>query len=261
MKTVEFEYGQGYMAAELPDGTEVFVPGETVPDPPVLKDIRATTRESIQQPIGMSPIAELVGPGSKVTISFPDRVKGGFQSNSHRKTCIPILVEECMNAGVREGDIRLICSNGLHRKNTKDEIRRILGDEIYDRFMPRHQIVNHDSEDWDNLVDLGYDELGDRVIMNREVFESDKPVLVDFWATWCMPCKMVAPIVEEVSREYNGRCKVAKLNIDDAMEIATKFGVMNIPTIMLFKGGKEFTRVVGVVPKETITKKIEEMLA
>ena len=94
----------------------------------------------------------------------------------------------------------------------------------------------------------------------KEVLDSDKPVLVDFWATWCMPCKMIAPIVNEISNEYNGKCKVAKLNIDDAMEIATRFGVMNIPTIILFKDGKEFTRVVGVQSKDTIVGKLEEML-
>ncbi len=94
----------------------------------------------------------------------------------------------------------------------------------------------------------------------KEVLDSDKPVLVDFWATWCMPCKMIAPIVNEISNEYNGKCKVAKLNIDDAMEIATKFGVMNIPTIILFKNGKEFTRIVGVASKESILKKIEGAL-
>ena len=94
----------------------------------------------------------------------------------------------------------------------------------------------------------------------KEVLDSDQPVLVDFWATWCMPCKMIAPIVNEISNEYNGKCKVAKLNIDDAMEIATKFGVMNIPTIILFKDGKEFTRIVGVASKESILKKIEGAL-
>jgi len=94
----------------------------------------------------------------------------------------------------------------------------------------------------------------------EEVLDSDKPVLVDFWATWCIPCKMIAPIVNEISNEYNGKCKVAKLNIDDAMEIATKFGVMNIPTIILFKDGKEFTRIVGVASKESILKKIEGAL-
>ncbi len=93
----------------------------------------------------------------------------------------------------------------------------------------------------------------------QEVLKSDKPVVVDFWATWCMPCKMIAGIIKEVSGEYKDRCKVAKLNIDDAMEIASRFGVMNIPTVVFFKNGREFTRVVGVVSKDTIVDKMEEM--
>ena len=178
MKNVLFEYGEGTMAAELPDTAQVFIPGETVPDPPYLEDVLGATRASILNPVGLPPISELVGPGKKVTISFPDRVKGGFQENSHRKTAIPILIDECLKAGVRKEDILLICSNGLHRKNTDEEIRMILGDRVYDAFMPGHQIVNHDSEDWEHLVDLGFDELGDRVFMNKEVFESDLPILI-----------------------------------------------------------------------------------
>jgi hypothetical protein len=180
MKTVEFEYGQGTMTAELPDSADIFIPGETVKDPPFIPEAKLVeeTRRSIQNPIGMKAIPELVSAGSKVTIVFPDRVKGGFQETSHRKTAIPIIIDECLGAGVREEDIRLICSNGLHRKNTREEIRRILGDAVFDRFWDRHQIVNHDSEDWDNLVDLGHDELGDPVIINREVFESDLAVCI-----------------------------------------------------------------------------------
>ncbi|MFH1782155.1 MAG: thioredoxin [Candidatus Omnitrophota bacterium] len=94
----------------------------------------------------------------------------------------------------------------------------------------------------------------------QEVLESKIPVIVDFWATWCMPCKMIAPIVEAVSKEYSGKVKVLKLNIDDSMDIANKFGVMNIPTIIFFKDGGEFSRIVGVTSKEGIVKKIEEIL-
>ena len=178
MQNVLFEYGEGTMEAALPDSAQVFIPGETVLDPPYLGDVLGATRESILNPVGLPPISELAGPGARVTISFPDRVKGGFQENSHRKTAIPILIDECIKAGVRKEDILLICSNGLHRKNTDEEIRMILGDEVIDGFMPNHHIVNHDSEDWEHLVDLGCDELGDRVIMNKEVFESDLPILI-----------------------------------------------------------------------------------
>jgi hypothetical protein len=178
MKIVEFEYGQGIMKAELPDSAEIFIPGETVPDPPYVEDVGDATRKSIQNPHGMPAIGDLVGPGSKVTISFPDRVKGGFQETSHRKTCIPILIDECLKAGVSKEDIKLICSIGLHRKNTNEEMCEILGERVYAEFMPTQQIIIHDSEDWDQLIDLGCDELGDRVIMNKEVFESDLPILI-----------------------------------------------------------------------------------
>jgi hypothetical protein len=178
MKTVQFEYGQGYMKTQLPDSAQVFIPGETIPDPPCIEDVKKATHESILNPIGIPPISELVSSGAKVTISFPDIVKGGFQENSHRKTAIPILIDECLKAGVAKKDITLICSNGLHRKNTDEEIRSILGSKIYDDFNPSHQIINHDSEDWENLIDLGYDEMGNRVIMNRAVFECDLPILI-----------------------------------------------------------------------------------
>jgi lactate racemase len=177
---LEFEYGQGVMAAELPDNTDVFVPGETVPDPPAIPEdrIRAATLEAIRNPLGMPPIAEQVGAGSKVCIVFPDRVKGGFQQTSHRKVSIPIVLEELESAGVRRSDITLICSNGLHRKNTKRELQAILGDAVFNQFWSTGQIVNHDSEEWDNLVDLGTDELGDHVIMNRTAFEADLTVAI-----------------------------------------------------------------------------------
>jgi nickel-dependent lactate racemase len=178
MQTVQLEYGIGELSVELPETAKVFLPGTTIADPAFLEDVEAATRHSIQNPLGMPPIHKLVGPGAKITLSFPDRVKGGFQKNSHRKTSIPILIEECLKAGVEKKDITLICSNGLHRKNTPEEIRQLLGELVYESFSPTRQIFNHDSEDWDNLVDLGYDESGDPVIMNRMVFESDLPILI-----------------------------------------------------------------------------------
>jgi len=143
-----------------------------------LQDPVAVTHESILNPIGILPISKLVKNGSKVAIVFPDKVKGGFQESSHRKVAIPIIIEECLKAGVEKKDIRLICSNGLHRKNTEAEWKAILGEKVFYEFISTNQIGNHDSEDWSNLVDLGYDELGDRVIINKEVFESDLPVLI-----------------------------------------------------------------------------------
>lgn len=89
------------------------------------------------------------------------------------------------------------------------------------------------------------------------VLKSDKPVIVDFWATWCMPCKMLAPTMEEIANEYKGKYKVAKLNIDDAMDVATNFSVMNIPTLIFFNKGEEVGRMVGAASKRDILKKIE----
>jgi hypothetical protein len=176
---LSFEYGQGTMDALLPEGTDVFIPGETVADPPILKDIAKATFESIRNPVGVKPIHEQVKAGSKVVIVFPDKVKGGTQADSHRKVSIPLIIDECLRAGVRHRDIKLICSNGLHRKNTKEEIRSLLGDAVFEAFWGTGQIVNHDSEDWSNLVDLGYEEsYHARVIMNREVFEADLAVLI-----------------------------------------------------------------------------------
>ncbi|MBN2558952.1 MAG: DUF2088 domain-containing protein [Clostridia bacterium] len=178
---INFEYGEGTMEAVLPDDrTDVFIPGETVPDPPFIPadKLEEATRESILNPIGMEPISELVREGSRVCIVFPDRVKGGFQENSHRKVAIPIILEECMKAGVKKNDILLICSNGLHRKNTREEIHRILGDKVFNDFWWSNQIINHDSEDYENLVDLGTDEFSNPVIMSRFVYESDLTVFL-----------------------------------------------------------------------------------
>lgn len=178
---INFEYGQGTMEAILPDDrTDVFIPGETVPDPEFIPadKLEEATRESILNPIGMEPISKLVKEGSKVCIVFPDRVKGGFQENSHRKVAIPIILEECLKAGVRKKDILLICSNGLHRKNTKQEINSILGDKIFNEYWWTNQIINHDSEDYDNLVDLGTDDFNNPVIMSKFVYDSDLTVFL-----------------------------------------------------------------------------------
>ncbi|MGR5062338.1 lactate racemase domain-containing protein [Photobacterium sp. DNB22_13_2] len=178
MKTIQFEYGSGFMAAQLPDSADVFIPGETVKDPEALVDPIAATRDSILNPIGMPPISEQVKQGSKVAIVFPDRVKGGCHDTAHRRVSIPIILEECRKAGVEKKDITLICSNGLHRKNTEKELREILGDEVFNAFYWEGQVVNHDSEDWDNLVDLGRNEHGDKVVMNKTVFEADLAVMI-----------------------------------------------------------------------------------
>jgi lactate racemase len=178
---VAFEYGQGFMEAELPkDRTDIFVPGETVADPEFIpfNKIIEETRKSILNPIGMEPISRLVKKGSKVVIVFPDRVKGGEHKTAHRKVAIPIILEECIKAGVEEKDFLLICSNGLHRKNTKVEINKILGEEVFNRYWWTGQIKNHDSEDYYNLIDLGVDKQNNPVIMSKDVFDADLAVCI-----------------------------------------------------------------------------------
>jgi len=177
---LQFEYGNGLMEANLPDNTDVFIPGETVPDPPYIpeEEIAEITRASLLNPIGIDPLSKLAKKGSKVTIIFPDRVKGGEQPTSHRKVSIKIILEELYKAGVEKKDILLICSNGLHRKNTQQEIYNILGREIFHEFWFTHQIINHDSEDYDHLIDLGTTDRGDPVIMNKYVYDSDVAILI-----------------------------------------------------------------------------------
>lgn len=175
---ISFEYGQGMMDADLPENTDIFIPGETIKDPPFLEDVLSATRNSILNPIGMEPISKSAKKGDKVVIIFPDRVKGGEQPTSHRKVAIPILLNELYNVGVQKQDILLICSNGLHRKNTQEEIYNILGEKIFNEFWYTHQIINHDSEDYDHLVDLGTTERGDPVLMNKYVYDADIAILI-----------------------------------------------------------------------------------
>ncbi|MBO1680092.1 lactate racemase domain-containing protein [Bittarella massiliensis (ex Durand et al. 2017)] len=177
---LEFEYGQGMMSAQLPDDTDVFIPGETVPDPPCIPEEKLVeaTRDSILHPMGMPPLSQLAHKGSRVVIVFPDRVKGGEQPTAHRKVSIPIVLEELYKAGVEKKDILLLCSNGLHRKNTEEEIRRVLGEELFSQFWPTGQIRNHDSEDYEHLVDLGATPQGDPVLVNKYVYDADVAVLI-----------------------------------------------------------------------------------
>ncbi len=94
----------------------------------------------------------------------------------------------------------------------------------------------------------------------NEVIQSELPVLLDFWAPWCAPCKMIAPAIEEIANEYAGKLKAGKLNVDQSPATATKFGVMNIPTLILFNKGEEVERIVGVTSKGEIAKKLAGIL-
>ena len=92
------------------------------------------------------------------------------------------------------------------------------------------------------------------------VTASDQPVVVDFWATWCGPCRMISPIVDQMAEKYAGRVSVVKCNVDDSTDIPVKFGILNIPTLLFFKNGEVVDRVVGAVPQAELEKKIEALL-
>ena len=94
----------------------------------------------------------------------------------------------------------------------------------------------------------------------EEVLESDIPVIVDFWAEWCMPCKAIAPIIEELAVEYDGRAKMAKVDVDDNQEVAASLGIRSIPMLFFFKGGEHVDFIIGVVSKQVITEKLENLL-
>ncbi len=94
-----------------------------------------------------------------------------------------------------------------------------------------------------------------------EVLESEQPVLVDFWAEWCAPCKMIGPIVEDLSNEYVGKFKFTKLNVDDSPNTAAQYGVRGIPTLLIFHGGQPVDQVVGAVPKNVLKGRVDNALA
>ncbi len=93
-----------------------------------------------------------------------------------------------------------------------------------------------------------------------EVLQSPTPVLVDFWAEWCGPCKMIAPVVEELAKEYNGKLKVGKVDVDANQQVSMQFGIRSIPTLLVFKGGKVVDQLVGAVPKKMLVEKISKHL-
>ncbi len=93
-----------------------------------------------------------------------------------------------------------------------------------------------------------------------EVLESEVPVLVDFWAPWCGPCRMVAPVVDEIAQQYDGKIKVVKVNTDESPNVASQYGIRSIPTLMVFKGGQKVDMVVGAVPKTTLANTLEKYL-
>ncbi|PYG86914.1 thioredoxin [Ruminiclostridium sufflavum DSM 19573] len=95
---------------------------------------------------------------------------------------------------------------------------------------------------------------------DQVVSKSDKPVIVDFWATWCGPCRMVAPIMEELADDFDGKVQIAKVNVDDQGELAAKFKIMSIPTILAFKNGEVFEKIVGARSKEEFSQVLSKLL-
>lgn len=95
---------------------------------------------------------------------------------------------------------------------------------------------------------------------SKEVLQSDTPVLVDFWATWCAPCRAIAPAVEDLASQFKGKVKFTKLNIDDNQDTPQQYGIRSIPTLLVFKGGKVVSQIVGAVPKDKIKDAITKAL-
>ena len=95
---------------------------------------------------------------------------------------------------------------------------------------------------------------------DEEIVNSDLPAMVDFWATWCGPCKMVAPVVEELAKEYQGKIKVAKMDVDNNRETPARFGIRNIPTMIFFKGGEVAKSIIGAQPKSAIEAELKKLL-
>jgi thioredoxin 1 len=101
----------------------------------------------------------------------------------------------------------------------------------------------------------------DQDSFQKAVLDSQKPVLVDFWAPWCGPCRAVAPVIEELAKDYKGKIEFAKLNVDEAPFVASKYSVMSIPTIIVFKGGKPVHQAIGYQPKDQLKKLLDNALA
>jgi len=106
-----------------------------------------------------------------------------------------------------------------------------------------------------NIIELTEDNWED------EVVKSDIPVMIDFWATWCGPCRMIAPFIEEASKVYDGKLKVGKVDVDNNQKIASQFSIMSIPAVMFFRGGDVVDQITGAVPKKNLFDKIDRILA
>ena len=170
------QFGDGQIEVSLPPDSLVLGP-QLACEPAPLADPEQATRQALAAPLGMAPIGDQVGPGSSVTISFPDRVKGGGHATAHRRLAISAVLDELARAGVRDRDVTAVCAMGLHRKNTTAEITDYLGEALMAR-MSTMRVVNHDAEDPEAMVDLGDSELGDPVQVNRHAVETNLSVMI-----------------------------------------------------------------------------------
>lgn len=127
---------------------------------------------------------------------------------------------------------------------TGSDARILCKREIYNKMAETHTVATVSDQEFQNSV-----------------LEATTPVVVDFWAPWCGPCRMVSPIVEELSTEYGEKVRFAKMNTDDNEVTATQFGIWSIPTLIIFKDGKEINRLVGFAPKEQLKRQIDRSLA
>lgn len=177
MKQVRIEYGDSNMDVEVPYSAVVVRSGDTFIEPEPLENPVEATRRALAEPVGSPPVRELVGPGSRIVIAFPDRVKGGTHPTAHRRVAIPLLLEELKAAGVAEKDVKLVCAIGLHRKNHREEFKEYLGEDIVGAF-PGERLVNHDPEDPDRIVKVGETDHGDVAEVNKDVLEADLAIML-----------------------------------------------------------------------------------
>ena len=175
MKDVSLDYGTAKLNVELPNSAVVLKYGEQYKDPPQIDPITAT-RNALDNPLGLPPLKDLAGSNKTAVIVFPDRVKGGAQTNAHRRVAIPMILGDLLEGGCKLSNITLICAQGLHRRNTYEEWLWYLGSEIVENFWP-DRIINHDAEGSD-LLNLEDDDMGNSVQTNNILATADIPILI-----------------------------------------------------------------------------------
>jgi len=177
MKKVMLDYGDGLMPIEVPDTATVFTMKTDHVDPKFSDNPEQELKNALANPLGAKRIGDSVKPSDKVTICFPDRVKGGFHDKTHRKLSIPLILNELKEAGVSEKNITLLNSTGLHRKNLRSEFEEYMPIDVINKFWGE-RFVNHDSTEEGGMVYCGEDEFGDYVDINRHAFEADLTILL-----------------------------------------------------------------------------------